>query len=257
MRWWSYAECHGAAKSLAADLPQSGAVVICAENGPGWLVADFACCLRGVPSICVDASTLPADAWKTANDAADARGVLVSCAVVDDAVADEWRLLPGGGGGGGGGGVVVFSVSDARARLVTLGEDHLGRSHDAAADQDASDDVKEQKDLEEAESLVTCLCSFGSAGASKPLWFDDQRWAEWGERNPPVSRKGRTALTRRSARVSCAALFAPLSHGLARASHDAPASRDTTEVGLPSSKLGSPGGNTITSLFDRGSREWL
>ena len=64
--------------------------------------------------------------------------------------------------------------------------------------------------------LVTCLFSFGSAGASKPLWFDAERWAEWGERNPPSSRRARTALARRSVRVSCAALIGPLSHGMAR-----------------------------------------
>ena len=35
-----------------------------------------------------------------------------------------------------------------------------------------------------------------------------RRWAEWGERNPPASRRARAALSRRSVRASCAALFA-------------------------------------------------
>ena len=67
-----------------------------------------------------------------------------------------------------------------------------------------------------SEDFVTCLFSFGSTGEPKSLWFDALRWAEWGERNPPASRRARAALARRSIRVSCAAIFAPLSHGQAR-----------------------------------------
>ena len=56
VRWWSYADCGAAARRLAQELRRScehggehfqPAVAICASNGVGWLVCDWACVLAG------------------------------------------------------------------------------------------------------------------------------------------------------------------------------------------------------------------
>jgi hypothetical protein len=58
VQWWSYADCGAAARRLAQELRRScghdgehgglrPAVAICASNGVGWLVCDWACVLAG------------------------------------------------------------------------------------------------------------------------------------------------------------------------------------------------------------------
>ena len=227
VHWWSYACCGQAAHSLAqllhAACTQSGAhadaaVVICAPNGVGWLLADWACALAAVPSIVIDASTPPTRALSTARAAARRVGRDVCAAVVAEEYMAEWEEAairegkPNIDTVAGAAGVSLFTTADARRRLVRLHADDVSMHEaDGAAEVDTA-----AVSAGEGTDLVTCLFSFGSTGEPKPLWFDALRWAEWGERNPPSSKRARAALARRSVRVSCAALFAPLSHGLAR-----------------------------------------
>ena len=206
VQWWNYAQCGAAAMSLARDLRQSctgsscPAVVICALNSAGWLVADWACALAALPSIVIDGSIPPDKALLMARDASSRLNCTVVASCVDDDRVSAWQMTTSLAGGA----VKIFSTADARGRLMQANSIVDGGNDAAALPAAAGSDS------------LTCLFSFGSTGEPKPLWFDSIRWAEWGERNPPASRRGRAALARRSVRVSCAALFAPLSHGLAR-----------------------------------------
>jgi long-subunit acyl-CoA synthetase (AMP-forming)/thioester reductase-like protein len=280
VRWYSYAQCGAAAELFAVQLRHScrrrseseaeRAVVLCAANGVGWLVADWACALAGLPSIAIDASTAPASALSMAREAAQARGRDVGAVCVDAGHLGEWQAALAqacisdrheeadrmAAKSGRPLAVDTYSTASARQRLVAIACTMLDR--DATDSADSNDDaIDNANDVAVAAAaaaaaaaaegstaagaaamvamkavqaaaltsrtagtgdaeLVTCLFSFGSTGEPKHLWFDALSWAEWGERNPPASRRARAALSRRSVRVSCAALFAPLSHGLAR-----------------------------------------
>lgn len=267
VRWWSYGACCTAVQSFATQLRHScssdpacfggtpPAVVICAANSPGWLVADWACVVAALPSIVIDASTPVATALAMARDAARGARCAVRAVCVDAERESEWRaalqacadigVAAGAGDGecrGGeishGMGVTVTTTRAASAHLPSdFGPSHHCRgvvvgAMTAAAraavvsvgagtpTQDDAVCVDDEVDAAlargEDSAPVTCIFSFGSTGLPKPLWYDGHRWAEWTERNPPRTRRARTALERRSVRVSCAALFAPLAHGLAR-----------------------------------------
>ena len=116
--------------------------------------------------------------------------------------------------------IALLSTADAKEVLLASSTSACAARCCVAEPPDTAPDARNPLQLPAMDvdnnGLVTCLFSFGSTGVPKPLWFDALQWAEWGERNPPVSRRARAALARRSVRVSCAALFAPLSHGLAR-----------------------------------------
>ena len=66
-----------------------------------------------------------------------------------------------------------------------------------------------------ASEPVTCLLTLGSTGAPKPLKFSSNDWADWCG-SSIKSKRERNALERRSTKVSCQALVAPLAHGLSR-----------------------------------------
>ncbi|KAL1515784.1 hypothetical protein AB1Y20_002400 [Prymnesium parvum] len=214
VEWWSYAHCAAAARRLALALEErregcDAAAIICAHNCAGWLVADWACVLARWASIVCDPSYAAAAALAIARQVAGVRARRIGAVFVDVEQVETWaRLLRDEGEGG----VLISSTADGRERLrrakadVTDCTDASWGAEGGGASAPGADRA----------DLITCLFSFGSTGEPKPLWFDARQWAEWGERNPPVSRRARAALARRSVRVSCAALFAPLSHGLAR-----------------------------------------
>ena len=237
VHWWSYSQCGAAAQLLACRLWEacrreqgpSGAVVICAANSVGWLITDWACALASLPSIAIDMSTPPASALATACDAARRRGRALGAVCVDSERVSDWHSVlqctnfhrQGDGTASEDRSctstVAIISTAEPREQLLACSDADAGpklaaptASAAAFASAPAAAPAASESDL------VTCLFSFGSTGEPKPLWFDSLRWAEWGERNPPASRRARSALARRSLRVSCAALFAPLSHGLAR-----------------------------------------
>ena len=172
--WWSYGQCGCSARALAARLPDTGTIAIHGRNSLGWLVADWACALKRAPSIAVDASVPPADAWAIAN--ADHA---LTCALVDH--VEAWQALSPN-----------LSVIPLAARHETP-KPFARRTCD----------------------VVTCLLTLGSTGAPKPLWFSAKDWADWCGASINSGRD-RKALERRSAKVSCQALVAPLSHGLSR-----------------------------------------
>ena len=66
-----------------------------------------------------------------------------------------------------------------------------------------------------ASEPVTCLLTLGSTGSPKPLKFSADDWADWCG-SSVKSKRERNALERRSTKVSCQALVAPLAHGLSR-----------------------------------------
>ena len=66
-----------------------------------------------------------------------------------------------------------------------------------------------------ASEPVTCLLTLGSTGSPKPLKFSADDWADWCG-SSIKSKRERNALERRSTKVSCQALVAPLAHGLSR-----------------------------------------
>ena len=260
VQWFSYAECGHAARKLAAVLQrQQGmgvAVVICATNSAGWLLADWACVLAGMPSIVADGTAPPAVALAAAQAAAQAAGLDLGAVIADPEKITEWRrllqpgnekivatpepppellpeLLPVLTAGT----VVVLSTTEIRRLLppapAALSPEGYNQEEEKLHAETEEQHEKPQPgqhlrsgeneggggggtDACSSEGLITCLFSFGSTGDPKPLWFSPRDWAEWGERNPPASKRGRVSLSRRSLGVGCAALFAPLSHGLAR-----------------------------------------
>ena len=204
LRWRSYARVGAAASRRARELveacgPAGGAVALCARNGPGWLVADWACALARLPSIAVDASTPPRDALARATAALAGTGLALRAAVVDGDRAAAWE-----------------AAAPSVAVLASRPPEDADADGPLYGDSDADGPLSGDSDEPPRSGLVACLLSFGSSGDPKPLWFDADAWADWGDRCPPASRRGRRALARRSTRVSCQALFAPLSHGLAR-----------------------------------------
>ena len=212
VQWWSFRDCGIVVRQIAQEMQRgiaqarpNAAAVICARNSMGWLLCDWACALAGIPSIVIDASTPMAHALSMADEAAQLhnRCVAAICAEPDQLI--EWRAARPG--------LAEVSVIDARNKLIARGTSCDDVNVASAETAETTDSINV---AHASDDLMTCLFSFGSSGAPKPLWFDSQRWAEWGERNPPASKRARIALARRSVRVSCAALFAPLSHGLAR-----------------------------------------
>jgi len=194
VRWRSYAEVGAAARFFGAALRGACArearpcVALCSGNSAGWLVADLACALSYLPSVAADPGRR--DAVDAVRAAVEGEHLVLTAAVVDGDSEADW-----------GPGVAVFYAADAAAALELGGarstEEDLGGGGDPALP-------------------VTCLFSFGSTGCPKPLWFDAGTWATWTDRCPPAGRRARQSLERRSGAASCAVLFAPLSHGLAR-----------------------------------------
>ena len=255
VRWWSYEQCGAAATRFSHKLRSHclrgsapvALVVICASNSIGWLLADWACALSGLPSITIDASTPPPTALATARRAAGCRQRSIGVVCVNAEREAEWRdLLSGNGlhagcpadecmlhsdddedgrGGDGDGSCGGRSDGDGYADAAvgvlttTMAQECL--SAPVAAEAHAASAIADAADLAAAEAprlevtqtsasadcascppsgLVTCLFSFGSTGAPKPLWFSAREWSEWTERNPPVSKRARSALVRRSVR---------------------------------------------------------
>jgi len=218
VRWWSFEQCGAAAQSIADDLCllntenavdfRNGVVVICAGNHVGWLLVDWACALARLPTVAADCSESAVSTLATVNAAVSAVGRKILAICVDENRASEWRTLdhftakgvgdPDGRIPKRGGDFAVFTTTDVYNRLL---EPFSSTSRDATLFAPLENESASSGDL------LTCLFSFGSTGSPKPLWFDAPRWAEWGERNPPASRRGRIALQRRSIRVSCAAIF--------------------------------------------------
>jgi hypothetical protein len=219
VRWFSYAQCGAAAQQVASTLRRqlsgelryaaggggvSYAVVLCAPNGVGWLLADWGCVLGGLPTIAADAGAPPAAALAAALAAAACApggGLRLGAAVVAEAALGEWRqacaeaddsqsgalglgrlpllsteeirrMLPGPGLGpsqrrqrGGSNGHHGVEGGAAAAADCGAGEDHPDRhARDRA-------DAQEPSPSPSSSSLITCISSFGSTGAPKPLWF--------------------------------------------------------------------------------------
>jgi hypothetical protein len=189
VRWWNYAQCGAAARGLAAELMQrvvvanarqpratqgetkgaaeghvagsypnqAVAVLLCARNGPGWLLADWACCLAALPTVAADASIPPAEALRLARAAAKGRRLRLGACVVDAERADEWQRLmrcrvDEGAGDADGVGVdgvgtaaasgddadpavsgAVFTTADAYARLLATASEAPRSAVDVAA----------------------------------------------------------------------------------------------------------------------------
>jgi len=105
IKWWSYEQCGAAAASFGRHLRDScggdgvrdsTAVVICAGNSVGWLIADWACALEGIPSITIDAPDASARVLSTVREAADRQGCTVRAIIVDAHRVLQWRQLLGG-----------------------------------------------------------------------------------------------------------------------------------------------------------------
>ena len=128
VRWWSYQHCGAAARAFARDLHQNcdpatahPAVVICAANSAGWLIADWACAVAELPSITIDASDASARLLSTVCDAAALHGCTVAVMVVDAQRVDGWRKLLLSETAVAQAQITVFSTTDARSKLLGAG----------------------------------------------------------------------------------------------------------------------------------------
>ncbi|KAL3933310.1 MAG: hypothetical protein SGPRY_000335 [Prymnesium sp.] len=193
VEWHSYAQCAEAAKAFARQLLRScqpissPALLLCAANSVGWLIADWGCALAGVPTIASDASSPPAASLRAARAAARLRGRVLRAVCVDPHALQLWHQVLGHGEGeegeegGDGGEVAVLSTAHASSWLAAN-----------ATSPDPSPPFPQPPPplpAGEGGDLITCLFSFGSTGEPKPLWFDAPLvWAA-----PLSSRPSRTA----------------------------------------------------------------
>ena len=76
--------------------------------------------------------------------------------------------------------ITLYSTAHARAKLFEAANEVQDEVQDEAKVEDVRKVGVSMTPIVADEGLVTCLFSFGSTGAPKPLWFDAARWAEWG-----------------------------------------------------------------------------